>query len=310
MASWLDALSRTRQKFAGALNRILGRDAAPDEDSLEDLEACLLAADISPRLVGELIQQLEKPDRGGGSLRDRLRASLLTASGDHPHFEWPTDESPFTILLVGINGSGKTTTSAKLAHLARNRGRKVLLGATDTFRAAGVEQLKLWAGRVGCEVVGGQSGSDAASVAFDALGAAQARGMDVLLIDTAGRMHTKKPLMAELDKMRRALQKRLPSAPHETWVVLDAALGQNALGQARYFNEVVPLTGVVITKLDGSSKGGFLLSVIRELGVPVRFVGLGEGPDDLAPFDPREFVDALLGERPTAEAPAHEALPR
>ena len=198
------------------------------------------------------------------------------------------------MLVVGVNGSGKTTTSAKLAHLFKTKGQRALLAAADTFRAAGSDQLVLWANRLGCDVVSGKTGSDAASVAFDAVKAAEARGVDIVLIDTAGRMHTKKPLMLELEKIQRSLGKAIKGAPHETWIILDASLGQNAVAQARFFHEMVPLTGVVVTKLDGSSRAGFLFSVYQELQVPVYFAGLGEGENDLAVFSPESFVDALL----------------
>jgi fused signal recognition particle receptor len=194
-----------------------------------------------------------------------------------------------------VNGSGKTTTTAKLAHHAAAAGARPLLAAADTFRAAGSEQLRVWGARVGCDVVGGASGADAAAVAYDALAAAKARGNDVLLVDTAGRMHTKGPLMQELRKVSRSLGKGLPGAPHHTWMVLDATIGQNALHQAREFHAAVPLTGVVVAKLDGSSKAGFVFGVSRELGVPILFAGLGEQAGDLVPFEAAAFVDALLG---------------
>ena len=190
--------------------------------------------------------------------------------------------------------SGKTTTAAKLAYQARLAGRKPLLGAADTWRAAGSRQLGIWAERIGCESVIGATGADAAAVAYDALDAAVARGCDLVLLDTAGRMHTREPLMRELQKVRAAMDKRLPGAPHHTWIVLDAMLGQNAVVQARQFHDLTPLTGVVATKLDGSSKGGFLFAVRQELDLPILFAGLGEGENDLAPFDPAGYVDALL----------------
>jgi fused signal recognition particle receptor len=261
--------------------------------SAEELEEQLLLADLPVRLVDEILEALE-----GGRPPDRLaavRKILLDTCGKAEPFAWQQAASPLTILAVGVNGSGKTTTCAKLAHLAMASGLKPLLGAADTFRAAGSEQLRQWAGRVGCDSVGGAQGADAAAVAFDALDAAVARGADVLILDTAGRMHTKEPLMDELRKMVRAVGKRVDGAPHEVWIVLDASLGQNAVTQAKVFHEAVPLTGVVVTKLDGSSKAGFLFAIARELGVPIRYVGLGEGEDDLAPFDPEAFVDGLLG---------------
>lgn len=297
MVSWLKALSRTRNQIASALSRVLGFKGDLDEMSLEDLEETMLEADVPVRLASELIEALEDLPRGtDGSRREALREHLLSALGNPAEpYTWDGNAKPHTLLIVGVNGSGKTTTAAKLARLCLKDGRKVLLGAADTFRAAGSDQLRIWSERVGCDVVTGQMGADSAAVAFDAMEAALARESDVLIVDTAGRMHTKKPLMLELEKIRRALGKRVEGAPHETWIVLDASIGQNALSQARLFHEICPLSGVIVSKLDGSSKAGFLFAVARELGVPVRYAGLGEGADDLVPFDAPSFVDALLG---------------
>jgi fused signal recognition particle receptor len=296
MKSWIQALGRTRQQMANALSRLVGRTEALDDETLEELEARLLQADLPVRLSHELIETLR--DRGvarGADGRtvvaDRLRAVI----GDTPPFAFGSADKPQVILLIGINGSGKTTTAAKLAARAKAAGLTAVLGAADTFRAAGSSQLKLWADRIGVEAVTGAMGADAAAVAYDTLDAAAARRADVVIIDTAGRMHTKTPLMDELEKTVRAVRKRMPSAPHETWIVLDASMGQNAISQARLFHQRVPLTGAVVSKLDGSAKGGFILSVRQELGIPIRFVGLGEGQDDLAPFEPAAFVDALMG---------------
>ena len=298
MVTWLSALGKTRRNLAGALAKVFsggGQDL--DEDSIEDLEEHLLGADVPVALVNELVVMLEKNYRGlNVSRREKLSEILVRHLGDSgPYHLTEGRELPESILVVGINGSGKTTTCAKLAYRAGMDGHKAMLAATDTFRAAGADQLRLWADRVGCEVVAGKMGSDAAAVAYDAISAARARSADLLIVDTAGRMHTKKPLMAELDKIRRALAKQDPEAPRETWIVLDASIGHNAVLQARYFNEVVPLTGAVVTKLDGSSKAGFLFSITRELGIPVRFAGLGESMEDLVPFNPESFVDALMG---------------
>lgn len=300
MVTWIDALARTRRRIAGTLSRFLGagREAGPSPDELEEV---LLGADVPVRLVEEMIGDLVKGRAGAGVSKRAMLAKMLEAALAPPRtFSWKAEGRPLVILVVGVNGSGKTTTCAKLAHRAKGEGFRALLGATDTFRAAGADQLKLWADRLGCEVVAGAAGADAAAVAYDALGAAAARDQDVLIVDTAGRMHTREPLMQELKKIRGALAKRLPGAPQETWVVLDATLGQNAVVQARVFNEAVPLTGAVVTKLDGSAKAGFVFSVVRELGVPIRFAGLGESADDLVPFDPARFVDALLGEEAEA----------
>jgi len=297
MAGWMEALSRTRQTIAGALGRVF-RNQELNAETLEALEETLLRADVAPRWVAEILIRLqEETRRSGGSGRDVL-AGILTASLSTSGFEWKSPRKPRCILIVGVNGSGKTTTCAKLAKLSQRAGRRVLLGAADTYRAAGSEQLRLWAERLGCEVVTGATGADSAATAYDALDAAVARDVDDVIIDTAGRMHTREPLMRELEKVRRAVVKRLQRDPDETWIVLDAALGQNAIAQARTFHAITPLTGVVVAKLDGSSKAGFIFSIQKELGVSVPFVGLGEGADDLIPLDPTAFVRALLEEEP------------
>ncbi|HPG01255.1 MAG TPA: signal recognition particle-docking protein FtsY [Kiritimatiellia bacterium] len=296
MVTWIDALARTRSRITGVLSRVLrGRDK-PDDVSLEELEAILLSADVPARLVAHLIGELDKGYAGlRVSRRDMLKRMLSDALKSSNSFSWQRDASPLVVLVVGVNGSGKTTTCAKLAALARREGLRPLLGATDTFRAAGSDQLRLWADRIGCESVTGAAGADAAAVAYDAVAAALARDCNAVIIDTAGRMHTKKPLMQELQKVRNALDKKLPGAPHETWIVLDATLGQNAITQAMVFHEAVPLTGAIIAKLDGSSKAGFAFAVTKELGIPIRFAGLGEAAGDLVPFDPDAFAQALVG---------------
>lgn len=302
MASWLSALSRTRKLFADTLSK-LWKGGAPEGVTLDELEENLLRADVPVPLVGELMDHLKREARHGGAEAVAvLRKQLLVALGRHAGFTWPATVKPRTILIVGVNGSGKTTTCAKLAHLAKKSGQRVLLAAGDTFRAAGVEQLKWWANHLQCDIVAGVTGADAAAVAFDAVAAAQARGTDVLLLDTAGRMHTKTPLMQELQKVGGALAKKMPGAPHEVWLVLDATLGQNAISQARQFHSAIPLTGAIIAKVDGSSKAGFVFAVAKELGVPIRFIGLGEGEDDLQPFEAEKFVSALLGETMAEDA--------
>ena len=292
--SWLQGLRKTRERLAGALSNVFG-GGKPDEAGLEELTDMLIMADVPLRLIEELIRGLEKSANRTESMQDTFRRILIDALGSPAPPQWEGLPKPVVLLLVGINGAGKTTTAAKLAHMAMQAGRKPLLGATDTYRAAGSHQLKLWADRLGCESVIGATGGDAAAVAYDAIDAGIARQCDTIIMDTAGRMHTREPLMRELQKMRTAMDKRLPGAPHETWMVLDAMLGQNAVNQAREFHGITPLTGVVITKLDGSSKGGFLFGVRQELNVPILYAGLGEGPDDLAPFDAAQFVNALLG---------------
>lgn len=303
MVTWINALARTRNRIASALTRVFSKKSL-DAETLNELESTLLQADIPPRLVADVVKDLERSYKGlNVDAREVLRKLLVNGIGTTRSFDWQAAVAPLTVLVVGINGSGKTTTCAKLAHLAAKSGRRPLLCAGDTFRAAGSDQLRIWADRVKCEVVAGQTGADTAAVAYDAVEAVVSRGLDVLLVDTAGRMHTKQPLMEELAKVKRAMAKRLPASPHETWIVLDASMGQNALTQARMFQEVAGLTGAVIAKLDGSAKAGFVFAVQRELNIPVLFVGLGEEMDDLAPFEPQAFVDALLGyESPYKEA--------
>jgi len=291
--NWLQGLRKTRARFADALRDAMA-SPRPDETTVEDLSDLLVTADVPLRLVQTITRELAQASTRREPVRDTFRRVLLNAIGPAPALDWATLPTPTVILLVGINGSGKTTTAAKLAHQARQAGRKPLLGAADTWRAAGSRQLGIWAERIGCESVIGATGGDAAAVAYDALDAALARGCDIVLLDTAGRMHTREPLMRELQKVRAAMDKRLPGAPHHTWIVLDAMLGQNAVVQARQFHDITPLTGVIATKLDGSSKGGFLFAVRQELDLPILFAGLGEGENDLAPFDLAGYVEALL----------------
>jgi len=297
MVQWISALARTRKRLSGGISRVFSRNTRFTEESREDLEEALIGADVAPMLADRWITQLEKAYRGLHVSRKTMLAKILTDAlmAENLPFSWDAAPRPAVMLMVGVNGSGKTTTSAKLAWQAKQHGRMPILGATDTFRAAGADQLKLWADRVGCDVVAGAQGADAAAVAYDALDACLARGADTLIIDTAGRMHTRQPLMEELAKISRTLEKRLEGAPHETWVVLDASLGRNALVQARMFHETTPLTGAVVTKLDGSARAGFIFSVQHELGIPVRMVGLGEGMEDMVSLDPPAFVRALLG---------------
>jgi fused signal recognition particle receptor len=294
MKSWLSALARTRVLIRDSVSRLMGEGARPDAAALDACEEALIRADVPARLAADWTEAIRR-GKGDGAVRDRLEAELLRALPAGAPFSWQLAQRPTVVLITGVNGSGKTTTAAKLAHRARREGLKPLLAATDTFRAAGAHQLRLWAERLGCDVVAGAQGADAAAVAYDAVRAAVSRGMDIVFVDTAGRMHTRQPLMDELQKVRRSIGKALPGAPHESWIVLDATLGGNAVAQARIFKEAVDLTGVVIAKLDGSSKAGFILAIGRELGLVVRFAGVGEDPDDLAPFDPAGFVRGLVG---------------
>ncbi|WP_372846484.1 signal recognition particle-docking protein FtsY [Pontiella sp.] len=289
MAGWLGALKKTRN----LLGKVFSAKTNLEEMEVDEIEEILLRSDVPVRLTMAIVDELESPSRKA-SRKERLGAMLLKELGEAKTFEWEAEPKPHVILLLGVNGSGKTTTAAKLATRALGRGLKPMLCGSDTFRAAGSSQLKLWSERVGCDFVGGEMGHDAAGVAYNAVDSALEKSCDVVLVDTAGRMHTKTPLMDELPKMCRAMNKRLPGAPHEVWMVLDASLGQNAIIQAKQFNEVVALTGIVVTKLDGSSKAGFLFSVRAELNVPILFAGLGEGEADLVPFNANEFVDALF----------------
>jgi len=294
MKSWFKALARTRDKIVGGLASLIPGLIKADPAALEAWERALIQADIAPRLVDEWIGKLKRKG-GGADMTSTIEAMLEAVFPSQKPFEWKAAHKPRVILIVGVNGSGKTTTTAKLGYLIKQQGLVPLLAAADTFRAAGSHQLKLWADRLKLDVVVGAHGADSASVAYDSVKAALARKSDVVLIDTAGRMHTKQPLMDELQKVRRSIDKAMPGAPHEIWIVLDATLGNNAVIQARMFKECVALTGVVVAKLDGSSKGGFIFTIRKELDLPVHFVGLGESEEDLAPFEAKEFVKGFLG---------------
>ncbi len=299
------SLGRTRNRISHALKR-LGGDTS-SADTLEALEELLYAADVGP-LAGELLDEVEAEVKSGrlagaGEMPKWLRRRLLEVviGPDGPPLPAVAD-GPTVVLVVGVNGSGKTTSIAKLVQHLRGEGRSVLVAACDTFRAAAVEQLEVWCGRAGVELVRGQQGADPAAVAHDAAQAAKARGVDVLLVDTAGRLHTQKNLMNELEKVSRVLGRQLDGAPHHTVLVLDGTTGQNAIQQARQFGERVPLSGIFLTKLDGTAKGGATLSIGHELSLPVLFIGVGEGIDDLEVFDPEAFLDALMSPREEAEA--------
>ncbi|MDF7799765.1 signal recognition particle-docking protein FtsY [Pontiellaceae bacterium B1224] len=296
MAGWLGALKKTRN----IIGKVFSSKVNIDELDIEELEEILLRSDVPVRLTMDIVDELESPRRKA-TRRERLTELLMKELGETPEFNWPSDNKPYVVMLLGINGSGKTTTAAKLAKRAIGQGLKPMLCGSDTFRAAGSSQLKLWSEKVGCDFVGGEMGHDAAGVAYNAVESAIEKKCDVVLVDTAGRMHTKTPLMDELPKMCRSMDKRRAGAPDAVWMVLDASLGQNAVIQAKQFNEVVPLTGIIVTKLDGSSKAGFLFSVKTELNIPILFTGLGEDEDDLVPFNPEEFVNALFDENSDAD---------
>jgi fused signal recognition particle receptor len=304
-------LVRLRQRLAGSqgglgrgLLALLSRDRL-DEQTWEDIEDTLITADVGVGPTGELVERLRTRLRVEGStaadarsvLREELLALVDPSMDRTLHLDGAADgDGPAVVLVVGVNGAGKTTSVGKIARVLVAEGRSVVMGAADTFRAAATEQLTTWGQRVGVDVVAGPEGSDPASVAFESVKVGIDRGTDVVLVDTAGRLQNKAGLMDELGKVKRVIEKQLPV--REVLLVLDATTGQNGMVQARVFSEVVDVTGIVLTKLDGSAKGGIVVAVQRELGVPVKLVGLGEGPDDLAPFDPEAFVDALLGESP------------
>jgi fused signal recognition particle receptor len=293
----VSGLARTRDGIASSLRGVFTSPVV-DEATLDELETGLLAADIGPALTTEVVDGVRKQARAGtldaAGLRDALRRALRAAldSTGAPEAQVP---APRVVFIVGVNGGGKTTTIGKLAARERRSGRKVIVVAADTFRAAAIDQLERWAERAGVEIVRHREGSDPSAVVFDALSAARARRIDTVLVDTAGRLHTKAPLMAELEKMARIAGREVPGAPHEVLLVIDATTGQNGLAQAREFTKAAAITGVVLTKLDGTAKGGVALLIRRELGVPIRYVGVGEGIDDLLDFDAEAYVDGLLG---------------
>ncbi len=293
-----DNLSKTRQALGAELQASVFQSI--DDEAWQRLEEMLIYADVGAATTAEIVGRLEA-EAGGGSLAtaddltQRLRDLLAEAVRPTEGGTIDLRARPTVILVVGVNGTGKTTTIGKLAwHLHRELGRSVLLAAADTFRAAGVEQLAAWAERSGSELIRAAPKADPGAVAFDAVEAAEARGRDVVICDTAGRLHTQHNLMAELAKVRRVIERRLPGAPHETLLVIDATTGQNGLRQALTFREAVRASGIVLTKLDGTAKGGIALAIARELGVPVKLIGIGEGIEDLRPFDPDDFARALL----------------
>ena len=293
-------LARTHAKLTHEIKRIVTRSPRLTADSIEELEAALIAADLGLAMTEQIISAVKKgyETQGGAGLdflavaQAEIEKSLL--SNDARLREIPGGVC--VVSIVGVNGTGKTTTSAKLAHYFQTQQKSVLLAACDTFRAAAIEQLKLWGTRLKIDVIASGYGADAASVAHDAVTAAQARQADYLFIDTAGRLHTKHNLMQELQKLHRVIGKQLAGAPHEVLLVLDATTGMNALNQAREFHKAVPLTGLIVTKLDGTSKGGMVVAIQKELGLPIKFIGLGEQPDDLQPFDAKQFAAALFEE--------------
>jgi fused signal recognition particle receptor len=293
-------LQKTQAKLTHEIKRIVTRSPKLTAESLEEIEHALIAADLGLAMTSQITQAVKHAyETQGGAGLDYLavaRAEIeRSVSTDRAALK-RAPQGPTVVSIVGVNGTGKTTTGAKLAHRLQTEKKTVLLAACDTFRAAAIEQLKLWGTRLHVDVIAGAYGSDPAAVAHDAVTAAQARHADYLVIDTAGRLHTKHNLMQELQKLHRVISKLLPGAPHEVLLVLDATTGMNALTQAREFNKAVPLTGLIVTKLDGTSKGGMVVAIQKELGLPIKFIGLGEQPDDLQPFDAKEFAQALFSE--------------
>lgn len=295
-----EGLRRSQEFLGTGLQSVLEPERPIDESLWEELEEVLIGADLGAAMAADFVNRGREEVMFGtvtraGQLRPVLRRFLLETLG--PARPLVLDARPSIVLMLGVNGSGKTTTAAKLAAALKADGRHVLLAAADTFRAAAIEQLETWGQRIDVEVIRQAAGSDPAAVVFDALKAATARSADVLVIDTAGRLHTKSNLMEELAKLKRVIQRQVPGAPHESLMVLDAPTGQNGFAQARIFHETVGLTGVALTKLDGTAKGGIVVRIVRELKLPVTLIGVGERIDDLQPFEPARFVDALVPEQ-------------
>lgn len=294
-----EGLQKTRAKLAAGMKAILTIGRKLDVECLDQIEEMLVTSDIGPAVAAKIVADLQKAYKDKAIedsskvldfLKEELKQSLRGWNTDI-HF---APAPPTVILVAGVNGSGKTTSIAKLANLLKKDGKKVLLAASDTFRAAAVEQLEIWSRRIGVEIVRHQTGADPGAVAYDALDAAQARQMDVVIVDTAGRLHTERNLMNELQKIHRVVGKKIPGAPHEALLVLDATTGQNAISQAKLFSAAIGITGIILAKLDGTAKGGIVLGMRNQIDIPVKLVGVGEKPDDIQTFDPDAFVDALF----------------
>ncbi len=293
------AVSKTREALSGQIDDILEGKKEIDAELLDDLEMTLIGADVGVRTTSEILNdvrgEMDREECGDPrALKERIAGRMMEILGDSEQPAEIAAQLPEVILIVGVNGVGKTTTIGKLAHRLTRDGRKVLLCAGDTFRAAAAEQLSIWGERTGCSVIRQKAGADPSAVLFDGLQAAKARGIDTVIADTAGRLHNKAGLMAELEKMKRTAGRIVPSAPHQVLLVLDAVTGQNGLEQARRFTDSAGVTGLVLAKLDGTAKGGIVVAVARELGLPIRWVGIGEQADDLVAFDPESFVRSLF----------------
>jgi fused signal recognition particle receptor len=297
------SLSRTKEQFVERFDEIVGRADAPaqrtrpiDVETLEALEEALISADVGVAAADQIVSAVRARRTRGESLRDLVKQEILAILRGADTAA-PNGTRPHVTLIVGVNGTGKTTTVGKLARLIKDSGQTPLICAADTFRAAAVEQLQVWATRAGVDFIRAQGGADPAAVVFDAIAAGKARGRDVILVDTAGRLHTRVNLMAELEKIRRIAAREVQGAPHEVLLVLDATVGQNGLNQAREFMGVAGVNGIVLTKLDGTAKGGIAVAIAHDLKLPIRYVGVGEGIDDLVPFSPEEYVNALFEEK-------------
>jgi fused signal recognition particle receptor len=294
-------LSKTHQGFVEQMDRLFLGKKTIDESLLEDLESLLFSVDLGVKTSSQLIEgvqqglkrgDLREPDK----VKDFIKQEIfrILKSGEVPLLTDLSQTKPFVFMVIGVNGVGKTTTIAKIAHQYTSQGKKVLIGAADTFRAAAVEQLEVWANRIGADLIKQSKGTDPSAVAFDAIHAAKARNTDLVFIDTAGRLHTKLNLMEELKKIKRIIGRECPGAPHEILLVLDATTGQNAISQAKLFNEAIGVTGIALTKLDGTAKGGIIVGITEELNIPIHYIGVGEGIDDLKEFQASEFVQALF----------------
>ena len=296
-----EGLSKTHQGFVEQMDRLFLGKKTIDEDLLDDLEALLFQADLGVKTSNQLIEGVRAGLKRGDlkdpeKVREFIKAEMLRIlqSGEKPLSINFSQTKPFVIMVVGVNGVGKTTTIGKIAHQYSTEKKRVLIGAADTFRAAAVEQLEVWAQRVGADFIKQSKGTDPSAVAFDSIQAAKSRNTDLVFIDTAGRLHTKVNLMEELKKMRRIISRECPGAPHEVLLVLDATNGQNAISQAKLFHEAIGVTGIALTKLDGTAKGGIIVGITEELNIPIRYIGVGEGIDDLRKFNALEFVEALF----------------
>ena len=303
-----EGLFKTQENLVQKFTRILHRSRKIDEALLGEIEETLLLADVGFTTTEEIMKNLVEKMRlvhwtDASELRDELRAEITKALTHHGEltstenpFDLPSGKKPYVIMVIGVNGVGKTTTIGKLAYNYRNAGKKVVIGAADTFRAAANSQLEVWAERAGVDIIQQHHGADPSAVAYDTIQSAISKDADVVLIDTAGRLHNKAHLMAELEKMTRVMRKLMPDTPHEVLLALDATTGQNALQQAKEFSKVAPITGLILTKLDGTAKGGVVIALANEMKMPVKYIGVGEQIDDLQPFDPQEFSKALFGD--------------